>query len=248
MTWSNVTDLEPGDVISILGVDHVFYDDVMRTGGSIAWNDQNPGNIVNSGEAVSYGAYPGKHNDIFAVFPDEETGFQAVRRYLARRRDKTVLEVMKAYAPAGHGSNDPQRYAQQVADAMGVGTGTALAALDDNQLTTFADAIRRVEGWRPGAAHGPDDLPGDVAQWLAEHPSRPERTAADQPFARKGTVAEGVKNIQQRLNDLGCDPPLVVDGNFGPRTQEAVQRFQADNGLTADGIVGNKTWRQLVGV
>ncbi|GAA3113103.1 hypothetical protein ACFQ0X_42900 [Streptomyces rectiviolaceus] len=105
MTWSNVTDLEPGDVISIPGVNHVFNDDVMRTGGSIAWNDRNPGNIISSGEAVSIGAYPGKHHDILAFFADDETGF--------------------------HGSHDPQRYAQQV-----------------------ADAIRRVEGWRPD----PDDL------------------------------------------------------------------------------------------
>lgn len=246
MNWSNVSDLEPGDVISILGVDNVFFEDVMRTGGSIAWNDQNPGNIISSDEAVGYGAYRGKHNDIFAVFPDEATGREAVRSYLAHRRDKTVFEVMKAYAPAGHGSNDPQRYAQQVADAMGVRSDTSLAALDGSQFSTFVAAIQRVEGWRPGQAYGPDDLPADVVQWLADHPNRAERTAADQPCARKGTVAEGVKNIQQRLNGLGCNPPLVVDGNFGPRTQEAVQRFQADHSLAADGIVGSRTWRQLV--
>ncbi|MEU1708681.1 hypothetical protein ABZ478_25555 [Streptomyces sp. NPDC005706] len=52
MTWTGATDLEPGDVISILGVDHDFYDDAMRTGGSIAWNDRNPGSIISSGEAV----------------------------------------------------------------------------------------------------------------------------------------------------------------------------------------------------
>ncbi|MEU1464064.1 peptidoglycan-binding domain-containing protein [Streptomyces sp. NPDC005727] len=154
---------------------------------------------------------------------------------------------MKAYAPAGHGSNDPQRYAQQVADAPGVSTDTSPAALYDDQFTVFADAIRRVEGWRSGEAHGPDDLPDDVAQWLADHPSRPERTAADQPFAHQGVIAEGVKNIQQRPNEPGWTPPLGVDGDFGPRTKEAVPWFQSGSGLTADGIVGNKTWRQLVG-
>ncbi|MGW2723434.1 hypothetical protein [Streptomyces sp. NPDC001492] len=92
MTWANESDTEPGDVISILGVDHDFCDDVMRTGGSIAWNDQNPGNIVSSSEAVSYGVYPGKHNDNFAVFPDEETGFQAVRTLA---RVGTIGEIVK---------------------------------------------------------------------------------------------------------------------------------------------------------
>ncbi|MGW1657500.1 peptidoglycan-binding protein [Streptomyces atratus] len=246
MAWANAPDVEPGDVISILGVDHVFYEEALRTGGTPSWNNQNPGNIVRSEEAESYGAYPGKHNDIFAVFPSEEVGFEAVRRYLSGRGDKTILQVMQAYAPAGHGSNDPQAYAQRIADALGVGTDTTLAGLDGGQLTTFASAIQQVEGWRPGQTHGPEDLPDDMAQWLTDHPSRAEREAADQPFARQGTVAEGVKNIQQRLNDLGWDPPLVVDGNFGLHSDEAVRWFQANNGLAADGMVGNKTWLRLM--
>lgn len=245
MTWTDATDLEPGDVIGILGVDHVFYEEVMRAGGTASWNDQNPGNIVRSGEAESYGAYPGKHNDIFAVFPDEATGFEAVRRYLARRGDRSVLEVMQAYAPAGHGSNDPQAYAGRVAAALGVGVDAPVGNLDDGQLTAFATVVQQVEGWRAGQTHGPRDLPAEVAQWLAEHPTRGEREAADQPFARRGSASPGVRNIQQLLNDAGWTPPLVVDGDFGPRTDDAARWFQTNHGLTADGMVGNKTWLRL---
>ncbi|MFJ6892395.1 peptidoglycan-binding protein [Streptomyces hokutonensis] len=246
MGWTDVSDVEPGDVISILGIDHVFFEEVTRTGGTASWNDQNPGNIISSGEAEQYGAYAGKHNDIFAVFPDEATGFTAVRRYLEHRGGKTVLDVMRAYAPAGHGANDPQAYAQRIADALQVGTDTTLGELDDNQRTAFAQEIQRVEGWRSGEEHGPDDLPDDLAQWLTNHPSREERLEADQPFAKTGTVAEGVKNIQRRLNELGWSPPLDVDGKFGPHSAAAARWFQTNNGLTADGIVGNQTWRRLV--
>lgn len=35
------------------------------------------------------------------------------------------------------------------------------------------------------------------------------------------------------------------DGIFGPRTQNALRRFQASFGLTADGIAGEKTYKQL---
>ncbi|WP_432139828.1 MULTISPECIES: peptidoglycan-binding protein [unclassified Streptomyces] len=247
MPWPDAPDLESGDVISILGVDHVFCGDVMRTGGSLSWNNRNPGNIVRSDEATRYGAFPGKQNHNFAVFPSDDVGFEAIRRYLDNRRDKTVFEVMKAYAPAGHGANDPQRYAQQVADALGVSSDTPLAGMDDGRLTTFATAVRQVEGWRPGQECGPGGLPADVAGWLADHPSRAEREAADQPFARRGTVAPGVRNIQQRLNDMGFQPALTVDGAFGPHTDEAVRWFQSTHGLTADGIVGNKTWLRLTG-
>ena len=37
----------------------------------------------------------------------------------------------------------------------------------------------------------------------------------------------------------------AVDGIFGAKTKEAVKYFQRKNGLTADGIVGNKTLKAL---
>lgn len=52
---------------------------------------------------------------------------------------------------------------------------------------------------------------------------------------------QAILNIQQRL-----DPPLVVDGQFGPKTDAAVRGFQADKGLVVDGIVGKDTWTKLL--
>ncbi|MFD9729446.1 peptidoglycan-binding protein [Streptomyces sp. NPDC059072] len=245
MRWAEVEDMEAGDVISILAIDHVFYESVMRTGGSASWNNQNPGNIVRSGEAESYGAYAGKANDIFAIFPSEATGFAAIRKFLLKRRDKTIRQMMDIYAPLGHGPNNPEEYARQIAQALGVDVSVTVAELNDGQLEIFAKKIRQIEGWALGVAYGPETLPKDVVDWLTEHPTRAERRAADQPLAKKGSVSEGIKNIQRILNDLGWTPALVVDGNFGPKTESAVKWFQWTNGLVADGIVGNKTWQKL---
>lgn len=53
-----------------------------------------------------------------------------------------------------------------------------------------------------------------------------------------GSKGEAVKILQQKLN-------LVVDGIFGPITEETVKFFQKANGLVADGIVGPNTWNKL---
>ena len=51
--------------------------------------------------------------------------------------------------------------------------------------------------------------------------------------------------IQQALVQNGSD--IVVDGDYGTGTQEAVRMFQASRGLDADGIVGAATYRELMG-
>ncbi len=58
-------------------------------------------------------------------------------------------------------------------------------------------------------------------------------------FLKKGSNNNDVKLLQQKL---GIDPV----GNFGPATEAAVKAFQAKHGLTADGIVGDKTWNLIM--
>ena len=59
-----------------------------------------------------------------------------------------------------------------------------------------------------------------------------------------GSRGSAVSNLQQRLKDLGYQPGKV-DGIFGSGTEKAVKAFQKDNGLTADGIAGAKTFAKL---
>jgi hypothetical protein len=67
---------------------------------------------------------------------------------------------------------------------------------------------------------------------------------AGEPTIRFGSKGPFVLDAQQKLLAKGFDPgPL--DGDFGPRTRQAVVAFQAANGLLADGIVGNETWAAL---
>ena len=38
---------------------------------------------------------------------------------------------------------------------------------------------------------------------------------------------------------------MDIDGDFGPKTQEAVKSIQQGSNLTADGVVGPLTWKAL---
>ena len=63
------------------------------------------------------------------------------------------------------------------------------------------------------------------------------------PTLRLGSKGPDVSRLQQKLADAGYS--LLVDGDFGPGTQGAVEQFQADNGLDVDGVVGPATWAAL---
>lgn len=57
-------------------------------------------------------------------------------------------------------------------------------------------------------------------------------------IVKLGSSGEDVKKLQRALN-------LYVDGIFGSLTQEAVKEFQRSHGLTADGVVVERTWAAL---
>lgn len=62
---------------------------------------------------------------------------------------------------------------------------------------------------------------------------------------RTGSRNSDVTYLQKRLTAQGYGVG-EIDGSFGQKTLEAVKSYQADYGLTVDGIVGDKTWASLV--
>jgi peptidoglycan hydrolase-like protein with peptidoglycan-binding domain len=68
---------------------------------------------------------------------------------------------------------------------------------------------------------------------------------------RRGDEGEAVMAVQEEINfrnlsDGEGPARLVVDGIFGPLTDEAVRRHQRGVELAADGIVGPLTWRFFI--
>lgn len=67
---------------------------------------------------------------------------------------------------------------------------------------------------------------------------------AGYPALQRGDKGNYVLVLQDALNAIGFTG-AGLDGLFGSSTEAAVKRFQAANGLIADGIVGCSTWTEL---
>lgn len=72
---------------------------------------------------------------------------------------------------------------------------------------------------------------------------------AEAPLPALGTIlklgakGDAVRTLQQALNAAGAR--LLVDGDFGMKTDAAVRGFQRARGLVVDGRAGPKTWAAL---
>ncbi len=62
---------------------------------------------------------------------------------------------------------------------------------------------------------------------------------------QEGQTGEAVRAVQYLLQyKFGYE--IEMDGSFGPETTAAVEDFQINHQLTADGIVGMRTWQALI--
>lgn len=81
----------------------------------------------------------------------------------------------------------------------------------------------------------------------------PEKVATpvkcDLPELHKGSKGKSVRALQILLigNNCSCGS-YGADGDFGSATKAAVVKYQIENGLEDDGVVGPKTWAKLLGL
>ena len=89
------------------------------------------------------------------------------------------------------------------------------------------------------------DLDGNVLPVIPEVTTAEDNASLAPAYLRKGDQHAVVKQLQQRLMDLGFmdnDEPTTY---YGDATAVAVRHFQRQNEMTQDGICGTETWDKI---
>ncbi len=97
-------------------------------------------------------------------------------------------------------------------------------------------------GWQYSSKGSVPGITGDVDLDLYYGEVAP----VQQPTLRRGSTGEYVRQMQEFLIKAGYNcGKYGADGRYGVSTLEAVKAFQADRGLTVDGVVGVNMWKKL---
>lgn len=150
--------------VSTLTVDYAGSDGthLLRTGGTIAWRFNNPGNIrPGRGNSLIMGAIGigrTRGNGSFLIFASYAEGREQKRSLLRRKYNRRTIYTMLAgipdnngnlaegYAPASD-NNDPVAYAQAISSHTGLPVTTVLSDISDAQLEQVLDAMEQKEGF-----------------------------------------------------------------------------------------------------
>lgn len=147
---------EPGPFIGARKSTHltiVYVDakgrDMLRQGGSRSWRNNNPGNIRRGNFADAHGAIG--DDGAFAIFPDEPIGFKAIVSLLRTPTYSalTLEGAINRYAPPSE--NQTSAYVKFVTKQTGIAKSKILGELKADKIRAIANAIKAMEGWKPGS-------------------------------------------------------------------------------------------------
>lgn len=138
---------------------------------------------------------------------------------------------------------------------VGVQSGTAAAAgwpeLNIGTLGTDVSVLQRFLGVRPDGQFGSGTRAAVIALQARTGLAVDGVVGAETwnravPLLQMGSSGSAVYALQLELN-AKHHYGVAVDGVFGSSTRAVVRRFQSEHGLSADGVVGQATWRKLIG-
>ena len=185
--------------------------------------------------------------------PYLESKFPYIAEQVQRRLRSGEKAIPVKYYSGGGGTKITPYYAKVIVTELNVrekASGTSkivgkLGLFDTIHIMEHSGGWGRAEGkgWvslayiqktvapDPPAPTPIYDPEKDLSEWIAQN------------HLMLGSTGKLVESLQAFLVANGYQ--LVIDGKFGAKTEVALKDWQKKNGLTADGIVGQQTWRAM---
>jgi len=89
---------------------------------------------------------------------------------------------------------------------------------------------------------------GDMLNFINEKKSKELIDMIELNYVKYGSHNEETRAVQQIMIDEGYNlGSWGADGIYGAKTKEAILKWQTDNNLKVDGIVGKETWQWIIG-
>ena len=145
------TTWHPGDIGVEDGANFVVYANSINQGGDRNWRNNNPGNIEAGAFADGQGAIGADGR--FAIFPDPQTGMNALIALLQTQRYQALSldDAIATWAPPNE--NPTAAYQQYVQNATGLDGDTPMDTLTPNQFAAVGNAIDHFEGGHAGTTY-----------------------------------------------------------------------------------------------
>lgn len=135
-------------------------DHLLRSGGTIAWRFNNPGNLRPGSKYTQHIGQGLTKNGSFLIFPTVEAGRIEKKSLLLRKYQNDSLEQMvRKYAPSDESEeqmdkkyetpseNDTDRYINFIQSKTGLDTTSIIGQLSEAELENLIQAMERFEGF-----------------------------------------------------------------------------------------------------
>jgi LysM repeat protein len=174
---------------------------LLRSGGTIAWRFNNPGNIRPAKTNASMRIGTGKTaSGDFCIFPSYEVGRKAKKELLRRKYNQyTIPESLEIYAPRSE--NDTDAYIEHIIKKTGLPRDKPLSSFTDAQLDDMMDSMESKEGFNA-------KIDTRKEKWV--HTTKLTVSDGAKPVVGEEVkVKIGVKEYTTKTKSQGAIPPIV---------------------------------------
>lgn len=144
-----------------------------------------------------------------------------------------------------------------IEEATGVDVGNIRTITMEKTLSKHKDIFKPLIQYKPGMTLYTGDIlfTGKLGHPVSGHTvivvSGKTRSNSEVALynLRKGSVGDEVLKLQKNLNALGYKDdnrkPLVEDGDFGSKTEQALKKFQKSAGIKIDGVYNKEDYNVM---